>query len=51
MDQTTENNMYDYRHVRDTENGKEIQNENPFDLTDECHHYESVGEVPWDIQK
>jgi len=23
----------------------------PFPLTNECHHYESVGEVPWDIQK
>ncbi len=31
------------------------QQQNPqsdqFPLTDECHHYESVGEVPWDIQK
>lgn len=22
-----------------------------FDLTDECHHYTSISEVPWDIQK
>ena len=22
-----------------------------FPLTDECHHYSRVGEVPWDIQK
>lgn len=20
-------------------------------LTDECHHYESKAEVPWDLQK
>jgi hypothetical protein len=23
----------------------------PFPLTDQCHHYEQVSEVPWDIQK
>lgn len=22
-----------------------------FPLTDECHHYTSINEVPWDIQK
>lgn len=25
--------------------------EDEYGLTDECHHYETVGEVPWDIQK
>ena len=20
-------------------------------LTDKCHHYDTLGEVPWDIQK
>lgn len=20
-------------------------------LTDQCHHYEEIGEVPWDMQK
>ncbi|OBT69872.1 hypothetical protein VE03_00476 [Pseudogymnoascus sp. 23342-1-I1] len=24
---------------------------NEFGLTDECHHYESLAEVPWDVQK
>jgi hypothetical protein len=22
-----------------------------FPLTDKCHHYERISEVPWDIQK
>jgi hypothetical protein len=23
----------------------------PLDLTKQCHHYQHVSEVPWDIQK
>lgn len=23
----------------------------PFALTDECHHYTTISDVPWDIQK
>jgi hypothetical protein len=23
----------------------------PLDLTEQCHHYQHVSEVPWDIQK
>jgi len=39
----------DHREV-DAEEQQDSQTEY-FPLTDKCHHYESFGEVPWDIQK
>jgi trimethylguanosine synthase len=33
------------------EEGADQNFENPYGLTDECHHYNSLAEVPWDIQK
>jgi len=39
------------------ETPEEVNNDNlgpaikPLDLTEQCHHYQHVSEVPWDIQK
>lgn len=37
--------------IDDTDEASKASNMNLFPLTDECHHYSHVSEVPWDIQK